>query len=750
MKGMKNTTSYGIFQKGGFVRSLFVVFLLITLFAPTSYIFTISSLNLDSVGSVYAEDYSDAADNYYYEGNSNNYYDAWGYEDAPSYNYGDSGDGGSDVSNLTPDPSVVPILDTSYLDQSDAADNYYYNNDSALYDAIWDYTNSSNSTAQSFNNETSGSVSTNSGEVNPIGGDQSEEVNPIGGDQGEEVNPIGGDQGEEVNPIGGDQSEEVNPIGGDEESSSFPWWLGLLAIPLIGGSDSTNPTAPVIPTVCVPVSITSSLVASGNVGSPFSYTITSSGSPSITYDASGLPAGLSFNGQTISGVPTSAGTYSVTITASNECGSDTETLVIIISPIGVCVAANFPAFTSPTSANGIVGNSFTHIFTTTGNTPMSYSVGNLPAGLTFSGDRITGVPTLAGTYTVTVTATNNCGPVNQTLTIVIAPVGSPCVPGVPVVTNNSFNLALGQSFSYQINTTNNPTSYSASPLPQGFSVSTSTGLITGIASNSGEFTFTVTATNNCGTGSGTIVITVPTGGGGGGTPPTGGGGSPVPEITLLSSAGAQPLASSVYLGESNGLYLNQIPYTGLGDAFLTFLFLIIVFIISAIIAYVSVYGKNSINLRENTLSWFETSYLGSEVLLSYLALQNEFENKVEKLIITAKEQEAVLTEDGAKMILSFSGNDLFKSYPLLSQIVAFAKSKTPEDQYVILTVSKIRDILMEVYMSFVPVYVEWIRKGESEKMRNFITKLQSQGFSTREFLVEVNSNVGLNLGVVLV
>jgi len=87
--------------------------------------------------------------------------------------------------------------------------------------------------------------------------------------------------------------------------------------------------------------ITSALTASGNQGSPFTYTITATNLPT-SYNATGLPAGLSIDTVTgiISGTPTVTGSFNITITATNGIGSDNETLVLTLAA-GPCLSANF-------------------------------------------------------------------------------------------------------------------------------------------------------------------------------------------------------------------------------------------------------------------------------------------------------------------------------------------------------------------------------------------------------------------------
>ena len=69
------------------------------------------------------------------------------------------------------------------------------------------------------------------------------------------------------------------------------------------------------------------------------------GNPTPTYVASVLPAGISFNTSTrvISGTPTSSGSGTITITASNSQGSDTWTVDYEIATEGnLWISGNIP------------------------------------------------------------------------------------------------------------------------------------------------------------------------------------------------------------------------------------------------------------------------------------------------------------------------------------------------------------------------------------------------------------------------
>lgn len=78
------------------------------------------------------------------------------------------------------------------------------------------------------------------------------------------------------------------------------------------------------------------------MGEAYSRTLAATGTAPITWsiESGSLPAGLTLTGNTISGTPTAAGTYTFTVKASNAAGSDSQELSIVIHSAPVI---NLPA-----------------------------------------------------------------------------------------------------------------------------------------------------------------------------------------------------------------------------------------------------------------------------------------------------------------------------------------------------------------------------------------------------------------------
>ena len=96
------------------------------------------------------------------------------------------------------------------------------------------------------------------------------------------------------------------------------------------GSPIGNGTVKIAPTIT-----TTESLPDGEVGTVYSQTLTATGDPTITWNVTSgtLPAGLTLdtNTGTISGTPTTANTYSFTVTATNASGSDSKEYTIQIA-----------------------------------------------------------------------------------------------------------------------------------------------------------------------------------------------------------------------------------------------------------------------------------------------------------------------------------------------------------------------------------------------------------------------------------
>jgi hypothetical protein len=133
---------------------------------------------------------------------------------------------------------------------------------------------------------------------------------------------------------------------------------------------------------------------------------------SLSYKATGLPAGLSISSTTgvISGTTKTASTASVTVTGTDSTGpSGSATFTW-----NVGTTTNTVTVTNPGSQTGTVGTAASLQIAATDSASgqtLTYGATGLPAGLSISSTTglISGTPTTAATSTVTVTATDTTG-----------------------------------------------------------------------------------------------------------------------------------------------------------------------------------------------------------------------------------------------------------------------------------------------------------------------------------------------------
>jgi hypothetical protein len=175
----------------------------------------------------------------------------------------------------------------------------------------------------------------------------------------------------------------------------------------------------------------------------------------MTFSATGLPPGIALSGGTYSGTPTTEGTYTVTVMATDSGG------LTATSSFNITVENRAPQQTGGLIANQstMLGQPFSfsfaaNIFTDPNLDAVSYSATGMPPGITFNPSTRTfsGTPTATGTYTVTVTASDGRLSASTTFGIAVANSNAPAVafpisdlnvetgyPYTKIIPSNTFN-----------------------------------------------------------------------------------------------------------------------------------------------------------------------------------------------------------------------------------------------------------------------------------------------------------------------
>jgi VCBS repeat-containing protein len=221
------------------------------------------------------------------------------------------------------------------------------------------------------------------------------------------------------------------------------------------------------------------------------------GSGLVTWTSGALPAGMSFStAGVLSGTPTSAGTYNLTVQATDANGC-TGTLTIPFSVTCQAMTIAPTALVSGTYGVAYPSTTFAQVGGV-GTIAWSLSAGSLPAGLTLSSSTgvLSGTPTQTGTFNFTVraTASNGCvasQPVTLAIlchAITVNPIPSSLTAGYTGVQHASV------TFTQAGGTAPATFAVTAGALPTGMTLS-SGGILSGTPTVAGTFNFTVTATD---------------------------------------------------------------------------------------------------------------------------------------------------------------------------------------------------------------------------------------------------------------
>ncbi|MBM6129168.1 putative Ig domain-containing protein [Staphylococcus epidermidis] len=220
----------------------------------------------------------------------------------------------------------------------------------------------------------------------------------------------------------------------------------------------------------------------------------------VTNKVDGLPDGVTFDEatNTISGTPSEVGSYTVTVTTTDESGNATETTFTI----------DVEDTTKPTVED--IANQTQEVNTeiepikieATDNSGQAVTnkVDGLPDGVTFdeATNTISGTPSEVGSYTVTVTTTDENG--NATETTFTIDVEDTTKPTVEDITDQTQEINT-EINPIKIETTDNSgqtVTNKVEGLPDGVTFDEATNTISGTPSEVGSYTVTVTTTDENG------------------------------------------------------------------------------------------------------------------------------------------------------------------------------------------------------------------------------------------------------------
>jgi hypothetical protein len=289
----------------------------------------------------------------------------------------------------------------------------------------------------------------------------------------------------------------------DGAVTGTPTSAGIFAF-VVKATDTSSPAAQSATqalsiNVSAALSITTPSLAGGMVGQSYSQAVTAAGgTPGYDWSVSAgsLPAGLTLSGNTISGTPTSAGTVSFTLMATDSTSPTAQTATAALS---IAVSAAFQITTSSPLPPGLGGNPYFKKVEAAGGTPpytFTLASGAPPAGLTLQSDgTLSGTPTMPGSFLFSVLASDSTGPTAQTQ---IKPLAIAITPPLAISTTTLPRTLVAASYAQSLVASGGTPPYawsiSSGALPPGLSLSPD-GSLLGIATEAGAFMFVAQVTD---------------------------------------------------------------------------------------------------------------------------------------------------------------------------------------------------------------------------------------------------------------
>jgi malectin (di-glucose binding ER protein)/phosphoesterase family protein/putative Ig domain-containing protein len=260
-----------------------------------------------------------------------------------------------------------------------------------------------------------------------------------------------------------------------------------------------------------PLSITTSSLPGGTVGASYSTTLAASGGTtpySWSVTAGALPGGSVLNSSTgaISGTPSVSGTFTFTVQAKDSSATPqtaSKQLSIAIAATGPSTAL---AIITSSLPGGTVGASYSTTLAASGGTPpysWSVTAGSLPGGLLLSSSTgaISGTPSTSGTFTFTIQVKDSAATpqtASKQLSIAIAAAAAPLTITTSSLPGGTVNVAYTATLAASGGTSPYTWSLSSGTLPNGLTLASSTGVISGTPTLAGSFSFGVKVSDSAG------------------------------------------------------------------------------------------------------------------------------------------------------------------------------------------------------------------------------------------------------------
>lgn len=275
------------------------------------------------------------------------------------------------------------------------------------------------------------------------------------------------------------------------------WSTNAISSGSVTVNSPVNVTAQPVNTSVVAGSNTSFSVTASNVATYQWQVDTSTGSGFVNLSDIAPYSNVTTSTLSITGATASMNNYQYrcVMTASSPCStvnSNAATLMVTI-PLA-------PVITSSLTKSTVYGNTDTYTITAS-NSPTSYSTGTLPSGFTLSGAVITKAASVdAGTYSITISATNAGGTDSKTLVCTVTKAN-------PSFNPSSINLSIGGTQTITSSSTEGTLSFSSDNATIA-SVGTSSGIVTGVAAGITTINVSQAASTNYNAGTATVTVNV--------------------------------------------------------------------------------------------------------------------------------------------------------------------------------------------------------------------------------------------------